>query len=76
MRADLGALLHHDDGFVRRELLEPDRGSKSGRPGADNDHVEFHRLAGAEAPAVFMACSVSRTYMIRNGDCFTKHSAQ
>ena len=25
MRADLGPLLHHDDGFLRRELLEPDR---------------------------------------------------
>ena len=44
--ADLGALLHHDDGFVRRQLLEPDRGGKAGRPGADNDGVEFHRLPG------------------------------
>ncbi len=46
MRADLGALLDHDDGLVRRELLQPDRGGKAGRPGADDDDVEFHRLAG------------------------------
>ena len=45
MGADLGALLHHDDGGVGRDLLEPDRGGKAGRPGADDDDVEFHRLA-------------------------------
>ena len=44
--ADLGALLHYDDGFVGRQLLEPDRGGKAGRPRADNDGVEFHRLPG------------------------------
>ena len=46
MGADLGALLDHNDGYVRRELLEPDRGGKAGGPGADNDDVEFHRLPG------------------------------
>ena len=46
MRADLGALLDHDDGFVRRQLLEPDRGGKAGRPRADDHGIEFHRLAG------------------------------
>ncbi len=46
MGADLGALLHHDHGALRRELLEPDRGGKAGRPRADNDGVEFHRLPG------------------------------
>ena len=48
MGADLGALFHHDDGDVRRELLEPDRGGKAGRPGADDDDVELHRLAGGK----------------------------
>ena len=48
MGADLGALLDHDDGGFRRELLEPDRGGKPGRPGADDDHVELHRLAGGK----------------------------
>ena len=48
MRADLRALLHHDDGRFRRELLQPDRGGKAGRPGADDDDVEFHRLAGGK----------------------------
>ena len=46
MGADLGAFLHHHDGFVRGELLQPDRGGEPGRPGADNDGVEFHRLPG------------------------------
>ncbi len=52
MGADLGALLDHDDGFVRRKLLEPDRGGKAGRPGADNDGVEFHRLPGRKLRCV------------------------
>ena len=46
MRADLGALLDHDDGFVRCELLEPDRGGEAGRPGTDDHGIEFHRLPG------------------------------
>ena len=48
MRADLGALFDHDDGRVRRDLLEPDRGGEAGRTGADNDDVELHRLAGGK----------------------------
>ena len=48
MGADLGALLHHHDGNIRIDLLEADGGTKSGRPGADNHHVEFHRLAGGQ----------------------------
>ena len=45
MGADLGALLDDDDGGVRRELLQADRGGEARRPGADNHDVEFHRLA-------------------------------
>ncbi len=45
MGADLGALLHHDDRGVGRELFEPDRRGKSGGSGADHDDVELHRLA-------------------------------
>jgi hypothetical protein len=44
MRADLGALFKHDDGKLRIELLQPDRGGKARRPRADDDHVEFHAL--------------------------------
>ena len=60
MGADLGALLDHDDGFVRRELLEPDRGGKAGGPRADDDDVEFHRLPGRQLRCVHvysLACS-------------------
>ncbi len=46
MGADLGAFLDHDDGLFRRQLFEPDRRGKAGRPRADNDGVEFHRLPG------------------------------
>ena len=46
--ADLGALLHHHDGNIRVDLLEPDRGGEPGRTGADHHHVEFHRLAGGQ----------------------------
>ena len=46
MGADLGALLHDHDGDVRIDLLEADGGGEAGRAGADNHHVEFHRLAG------------------------------
>ena len=48
MRADLGALLHHDDGDIRVELLEADGGGEAGRAGADHHDVEFHRLAGGQ----------------------------
>ena len=45
MRADFGALLHHDDGEIGIELLQPDRGGKARRPGADDHDVEFHGFA-------------------------------
>jgi hypothetical protein len=48
VRADLGALLDHDHAEVGRELLEPDRGGEPGGPGADDHHVELHRLAGGQ----------------------------
>ena len=48
MGADLGALLHHHDRDVRIDLLEADGGAEPGRAGADNHHVEFHRLAGGQ----------------------------
>ena len=47
MGADLGALLHDHDGDIRIDLLEADGGGQTGRAGADNHHVEFHRLAGS-----------------------------
>ncbi len=46
MRADLGPLLHHHHGDVRIDLLEPDGGGEAGGAGADNNNIEFHRLAG------------------------------
>ena len=46
MRADLGTLLDHDDAQIGIELLQPDRRGQAGRPGADDDDVEFHGLAG------------------------------
>src|SRR6202022_3618738 len=46
MRTDFGALLHHDDGKVGIELLQPDRRRQAGRPGADDDDIEFHGFAG------------------------------
>ena len=48
MGADLGALLDHHHRDVGRKLLEPDRGGEPGRPGADDHHVELHRLAGGQ----------------------------
>src|SRR4051812_47223605 len=45
MRSDFGALLDQHHGRVRSELLEMDGSSEPCRPGADNRHVEFHRLA-------------------------------
>jgi hypothetical protein len=45
MGADLGSLLHHHDGDIRRALLEADGRRQSGRAGTDDHHVEFHRFA-------------------------------
>ncbi|MHC2274985.1 hypothetical protein ACVME8_001596 [Bradyrhizobium diazoefficiens] len=45
MRADLGALLHHDDVEIGVELLQPDRGRQARGAGADDDDVEFHGFA-------------------------------
>ncbi len=45
VRADLGALLHHADGSVRRQLLQPDRRGQSGGTGSHHHHVELHHLA-------------------------------
>ena len=50
MRADFGALLDDDDGDVRRELLEPDRGGKARRPGADDRRRRIPSPRGPEAP--------------------------
>ena len=46
--ADLGALLHHDDGNIRRNLLQPDRGGEPGRTGPDDHDVELHGLRGRQ----------------------------
>ncbi len=48
MGADLGALLNDDHAKIGIELLQADRGRKSGRSGADDDDVELHRLAGGQ----------------------------
>ena len=45
VRADLGALLHDDDGDVGGALLEADGRRKPGGAGADDHDIEFHRLA-------------------------------
>ena len=45
VRADLRTLLDDDDRDVGRNLLEPDRRGEAGRPGPDDDDVEFHGLA-------------------------------
>src|SRR5262249_37732800 len=45
VRADLGALLDHDDASLGRKLLEVDRSSKPGGSRADDHTIEFHRLA-------------------------------
>ena len=45
VRADLGALLQHDDREVGVELLQPDRRGEAGGAGADDDDVVFHGLA-------------------------------
>ena len=48
MGADLGALLQDHDGNIRIDLLEADRRREAGGSGADDCHVEFHRLAGGQ----------------------------
>ncbi len=45
MRADLAALLDDADRRLRGELLQPDRGRKARRAGADDHGVELHRFA-------------------------------
>ncbi len=45
MRADLGALLDDDDREFLIDLLQVDRRGEARRPGADDHHIEFHRLA-------------------------------
>jgi hypothetical protein len=48
VRPDLGALLDHDHRDLGIELLQADRGSEPGRPGAHDHHVEIHRLPGRQ----------------------------
>ena len=48
-----------------RELLEPDRGGEAGRPGADDDHVELHRLAGGRSAAFMALQSTGRPAAVR-----------
>ncbi len=48
MRADLRALLHHDDVQLGVEFLQPDRGRQAGRSGADDHDIEFHGFAGRQ----------------------------
>ena len=43
--ADFRAFLEDDDGYVRIEFLQPDRGGETCRSGADDDDVELHPLA-------------------------------
>jgi hypothetical protein len=43
--ADFGALLDQADAQLGIDLLEPDRGGKSGRTPADDDDIEFHGFA-------------------------------
>ena len=52
VRADLGALFHHHHRDVaarlRRQLLYADGGRQPSRPGADDDDIEIHALAGRQ----------------------------
>ena len=49
MRPDLGTLLEDADADLApglgRELFQPDRGGKAGRPAAHDHHVVFHAFA-------------------------------
>ncbi len=44
MRADFCTLFQHHDGEVRIDLLQPDRGRKPSRSGADDHDIELHRF--------------------------------
>jgi hypothetical protein len=46
--ADLGALFHHHDADIRRNLFQPDRSGEPGRAGANDDDVKFHTFAGRQ----------------------------
>ena len=48
MRADFRAFFDDDHREIRRKLLESDRGGEPGRPGANDHHIELHRLAGGQ----------------------------
>ena len=69
MGADLGALLDHDHAELGRQLLQPDRGGKPGRAGADDDDVELHGLAGGHivGHGVLVGHGVSATASLRLG---------
>ena len=62
MGADLRALFEHRDIdlviMLQAELLEPDRRRQTGRPGADDDDVIFHRFPAHDAfPPLLMSFS-------------------
>ena len=42
------------------ELLQPDRGGEPGRPGADDDDVELHRLAGGKVRCTHAGSTIRR----------------
>jgi hypothetical protein len=46
MRANLGALFHHHDGDIRRNLLQADGGGKPRGSGTHDHHVEIHGFTG------------------------------
>src|SRR4051812_22116710 len=58
--ADLRSLLQEHDGEVGIDLLEADRRGETGRPGADDHHVEFHAFAFRLAHAGLCTPSPSR----------------
>ena len=52
-----------------RDLLEPDRGGKARRPGADDHDVEFHRFAGGKLGHVKLSPSmIVRLFHARRGN--------
>ena len=61
-----------------RKLLEPDRGREPGRPGADDHHVELHRLAGrqfvgAHRSSGRRSCSADARHRTRSGFRIVAH---
>ena len=44
VRADFGSLFHDNNRLFRRQLFEPDRGGKPGRPRTDDHDVKLHRF--------------------------------